>query len=475
MFFAFDFFAELSKDIKMLTFIIVMDPFRYVYARIFHWSTYHAALALMYLAQGIWFAKAWRRSGSARPSSRKLLRWLLAAAGVVLLATGMAPLSMRYFSKSYFPHHGFAYWVLTAARVWMFASFLGLLVLMAVQAALWLAAKGAHAFRGPGIEKSRRKFLRNCVFLAGSAPFLAVAYGFGSRLDFRIRRADIPIAGLPEKLDGLTIVQLSDIHMGDYMPRSQVRRAVAMANRLNADLAVVTGDFITWKGDPLEECISELSRLRAPLGVWGCNGNHERYARAEHEAQELFQLHGMRLLRQQRAELNWRGERLNIIGVDYQSDNYQNGRGTSPYMHMLEGVEPLVRRDMPNLLLSHNPNSFYRASGMGIELSLAGHTHGGQIRIGIDGEELSPALLYTKFVAGKYRLPFGEAREDGTSTYGTDRPGPPADPLLSPFSGPLSAGRSAALYVNRGLGTIWIPVRLEVPPEITLLTLRRTV
>src|SRR2546422_9710899 len=111
-----------------------------------------------------------------------------------------------------------------------------------------------------------------------------------------VERVDVPIEGLPKALDGMKIAQLSDIHIGDFMPREEVRRAVQMANDFRPDLAVVTGDFIISEYYPLEECISELSRLCAPLGTLGCNGNHEIYADAEESAQELFYSHGIRLL-----------------------------------------------------------------------------------------------------------------------------------------------------------------------------------
>jgi predicted MPP superfamily phosphohydrolase len=256
-----------------------------------------------------------------------------------------------------------------------------------------------------------------------------------------VEKVDVPIASLPKSLDGLRIVQISDVHFGDFMPQADLRRAVEMANQLNADLAVLTGDFINDNNDPLEECIRELSRLRAALGVWGCNGNHEIYAEAEDRAQELFQQYGMRLLRQQNEQLEWNGGKFNLIGVDYQRQRTISGE----QRQMLHNVEALVQRDMPNILLSHNPNSFYRAAELGIELSLAGHTHGGQIRVEILDRRWSPARFMTNFVAGLYELPMGNG---------------------------AGSGRSAFLYVNRGLGTFGIPVRLGVPPEITLLTLR---
>jgi uncharacterized protein len=217
---------------------------------------------------------------------------------------------------------------------------------------------------------------------------------------------------------------------------------VNIANDLKPDLAVVTGDFISNEFDPLGDCIAELSKLRAPLGTWGCNGNHEIYADAEDQAQQLFAQHGMKLLRQENTELEWRGSKVNLIGVDYQRDHMTRG----PQGPMLQGIEPLVSREHVNILLSHNPNSFHKAAELGIELSLAGHTHGGQVKFEIIDHSFSPARLITDFVAGLYHLPMSK-NDSG------DR-------------------KTAALYVNRGLGTFGVPVRIGVLPEITLLTLR---
>ena len=169
---------------------------------------------------------------------------------------------------------------------------------------------------------------------------------------------EIPITNLDPALDGLSIAQISDIHLSGYMPRSQVRRAVGMTNELGADLTVVTGDFITGAGDPIADCIEEVSNLRAPLGVWGCNGNHEIYAKAEATAQTLFAQGGMRLLRQENAQLKFKGASFNLIGVDYQRERIPGGEKRRTLLN----IEPLVRRDMLNILLSHNPNSFPRAA-----------------------------------------------------------------------------------------------------------------
>src|SRR5260370_40512683 len=115
-----------------------------------------------------------------------------------------------------------------------------------------------------------------------------------------------------------------------------------------------------------------MCRVRAWVGVWGCNGNHEIYARAEEEAQRLFARAGLKLHRQENAQLTFRGAQFNLIGVDYQRERTPGGQK----VQALAQLHPLARRDMPNILLSHNPNSFNRAAELGIELSLSGHTHG---------------------------------------------------------------------------------------------------
>jgi predicted MPP superfamily phosphohydrolase len=407
-------------------------------------------LLFTYFVQRFWFARAWRLIARVRyPAGRNLLRagWF-ASAVIVLVA--VLDSSLGHF----LPRAGMAAAILLMARLWMSVSFLALAAVGLTGAFNWIS-KSLLAAAAPSnqeiIDRGRRAFFRSAAYLAGGLPFVAGAYGFfKERLSYQVREIEIPVADLPAGLDGLRILQLSDIHAGDFMPPGEIRRAVEMGNELGPDLTVVTGDFITGASDPLEDCIAELSRLHAPLGVWGCNGNHEIYAGAEERAQQLFERFRMRLLRQQNAELTWRGEKFNLIGVDYQRERTASGKK----LPMLRGAEPLVRNDIPNILLSHNPNSFRRAAELGIQLSLAGHTHGGQVQVEIVDHSFSPARFMTNFVAGLYRLPLG-----GNS--------------IPALSGPANDARKhSTLYVNRGLGTIGMPVRLGVPPEITLITLR---
>jgi predicted MPP superfamily phosphohydrolase len=425
-------------------------------------------LALTFLSQRYWFARAWRFAGRLRrPGWRLGIRAAVIAllAATALIALGGIVANLRGTISRGSPLNAFF-------GLWLSSSVFAYLFVKLVAGADWLWQRLRRTFSvspdalpspaaaSETIDHSRRYFFQAAGFLAGAVPFASVVYGFaGERLRFQVREVEIPVGNLPPTLDGLRITQLSDIHVGSYMPVEQVRRAVSMANELGGDLAVVTGDFLTGRTDPLEECIAEISRLRAPLGIWGCNGNHEIYARAEAEAARLFRLHGMKLLRHENAELRWQGTAFNLIGVDYQRQRAADGRG----LPMLPGVKRLIRRDVPNILLSHNPNSFPRAAELGIELSLAGHTHGGQVRVEILDHRWSPAEFLTPYVAGLYKRPLLSPASLNDAEI----------EALPQASSPQHPAASSAIYVNRGLGTIGAPVRLGVPPEITLITLRR--
>lgn len=432
-----------------------------------------AAISLAIVSQRYWFARAWRFAG--RVQGRALRKGMRVALLAVLLGVALVALTAVVRNMRGTISRGS--WWSAFFGLWLSSSILSYLLIKMISGADWLGRRLRLAFSAPpqvpaaepvpaqslvrseGIDHSRRHFVHAAGFLAGAVPFVSFAYGFVSeRFRFETRQIDIPIANLPTALDGLRITQLSDIHVGSYMPVAQVRRAVDMANELRGDLTVVTGDFLTGRTDPLEDCIAELSRLCAPLGVWGCNGNHEIYARAQGEAAALFHRFGMRLLRHENAELRWQGSAFNLIGVDYQAQRDTAGNR----LPMLVGVERLVRRDVPNILLSHNPNTFRRAAELGIELSLAGHTHGGQVRVEILDHRWSPAQFLTPYVAGLYRRPLHSSALLKDAEIAAL---PPASNLGPPASG--------YIYVNRGLGTIGAPVRLGVPPEITLMTLRR--
>ena len=406
-------------------------------------------LALTPAAQAFWFVWVWRALGAVPwLGPRHVLQGLWLVAALVVLVTGIELLAGPVISRRVLGP-----WARAVARLWLIASCIGFLGVIAVGGIEWLSRPITAALpeaQRAWAEPARSLAFRYAALLAGGLPLLATAYGATvGRLRYRVVPVDVPMAHLPPHLDGLRIAHLSDLHIGDFMSRAGIRRAVDRVNALRPDLVVVTGDLITGERDPLEDCIEELSRLRVPLGVWGCHGNHEHWVGAENRAQALFERHRMHLLRQQAVELSWRGGRVNLIGVDDQRERARPGEPSS----MLRGIEGLVRWDIPNILLSHNPDTFPRAAALGIELSLAGHTHGGQFRVALGHRQWSPASLVTPFAAGLYHRPLGP---EGRRTDGESSP-----------------RKSARLYVNSGLGTFGLPVRLGVPPEITVLTLRK--
>lgn len=411
-------------------------------------------LVLLYLSQRYWVRSARRAIGAMRrPGWRTGLRILCDAAGILVLLAVVERFAAFYAHG--WPTPRLSRWSSEFLALWFTWSIVAFVFISVVRGIgrlergnrrLASSKVSAPATSDPPADPERRHFLRAATYAAGALPLAGALYGFAiERFEFEVYRVEVSLPALPPALDGLRILQLSDIHASNYMPIAQVRRIVDKAQLLNPDLIASTGDLLTGRGDPLEACVAELSRLRAPLGVWGCNGNHEIYSHTQEKAALLFRQYGMTMLRQESTLLTWRGAKFNLIGVDYQRQHWFNSQ-SSP---MLEGMESLVRPGIPNILLSHNPNAFPSASEMGIDLMLAGHTHGGQVQVEILDHRISPARFITPYIAGLYRLP------------------------LRGQGGSLSANRYASVYVSRGLGTIGTPVRLGVPPEITLLTLRR--
>ncbi len=271
----------------------------------------------------------------------------------------------------------------------------------------------------------RRNLLNVASAAVCAAPAVALTTGFITRKDFDIKEFDLRVPNLSKDLQGLRLLQLSDIHMGAFYSRTDLRRVVDASNNLRADLAFITGDLITGKMDPLDDCLLELKRLRSHSGIWGCMGNHERLAKISAYATRKALEMDIRFLRRQRDQLKFGDSYINLVGVDHQfkSEGY------------LTGLESFVDKDKFNLLLSHNPDVFPVAAKQGFQLTLAGHTHGGQINVEVAHQNINIVDLVTPYTKGLYTKP------------------------------------DSALYVTSGLGTIGVPVRLGAPPEITLIRL----
>ncbi len=261
--------------------------------------------------------------------------------------------------------------------------------------------------------------------LAGAGVLSVVAGVAALRRTPRIVTQRIAIVDLPPDLEGYRIAQLSDLHCGPFTPPERVRRWVARANALGADLIAVTGDLITSGEDYVDAVAAELGALRAPDGVLACMGNHDYFTDGEALVRALERA-GLTVLRNQGVAVERGGASLYVAGAD---DTW-TGRDDVP--RAVEGAP----RGVPILLLAHDPNLFPQAAERGVALTLSGHTHGGQLAVPWLSRKLTLARIITRFPAGLYRL-----------------------------------GRSA-LYVSRGAGTTGPPVRLGARAELTLLTLR---
>ena len=315
-------------------------------------------------------------------------------------------------------------WFIFGMALWLYTAFFGYLCFHAVR------FTATRLFARRDADVGRRQLIRSVAYASLLAPASVSLYGtFIERTDFGVEEVTLPVPNLPDDLEGLRILQISDVHRSVFLSREELERVVDAARGLSPHLIMHTGDFISSKGDPLEECIEQLSRLRCTLGAFGCLGNHELYAQVEAQATALAGQRGIRVLRQEAQLLRIGTAQLNLVGVDYQRSVDRE--------HYLAGVEHMVVPGAVNLLLSHNPDVFPTAARMGFAVTLAGHTHGGQVRTEILGADINPARFYTPFVKGLYR-------QDGK-----------------------------LCYVTRGIGSIGIPSRVGSPPEITLIRLSR--
>jgi len=240
----------------------------------------------------------------------------------------------------------------------------------------------------------------------------------------RLRNRVVRIDGLPRELDGYRIGQLSDVHCGPNTPAHRVRRWVDRLNALDLDLMTVTGDLITHGSSHVSDVAAALGGLRARDGVYACMGNHDYFTDGEHFVRQLTR-HGLTVLRNRGVVVERDGAQLYVAGVD----------DTWTSRHDVARALADRPAGAPTVLLAHDPNLFPEAIARDVELTLSGHTHGGQLAVpGV--RRLSLARFITEFTAGLYRR-----------------------------------GRSW-LYVNRGAGTTGPPVRLGAPAELAVLTLR---
>ena len=286
----------------------------------------------------------------------------------------------------------------------------------------------------PRLVEGRRKFIQTAGLTAAAAPFVITGDALLRKTyDFTTYNVDLVLPDLPRALDGLRIAQLSDLHAGSFasdQPMQEVRRIV---QGLKPDLIFITGDYVNFHPKELKTIYAELERLNAPLGVIGSLGNHDHYnTPEEHEIlKKALRQSGIHLLVNQNLTLDIDGAKLQIAGTD----NDGLGQRFADLPLALQGLKP----ENPTILLAHDPTFWNReVSGKApVDITLSGHTHGGQVGMSILGKEISVAQFVYKQWAGLYRE------------------------------------NEQLLYVNRGIGTVGPLLRIGIPPEISHFTLRR--
>ena len=316
------------------------------------------------------------------------------------------------------------------AYVWMGVVILLLFSLLAADAARLLAWLFTAVARTP-LDPERRLLFRRALgagaaTLAGVLSLRALQEGLAP---VKVKHVEVPLARLPRALDGTTIAQLSDVHIGaPTIGLAWITELVKKTNAVGADIIAITGDLVDGSVEHLRAAVAPLAGLRARHGVYFVTGNHEYYSGAVAWEAELTRL-GVRVLRNERVRIERDGAGFDLAGVDDHS-----ARGMAPG-HGPDLAAAVAGRDERDelVLLAHQPRQVHEAVDHGVGLQLSGHTHGGQI------------------------WPWGFMVR-----------------LQQGFLAGLTRVGDTMLYTSRGTGYWGPPMRLGADAEITRITLRST-
>ncbi len=298
-----------------------------------------------------------------------------------------------------------------------------------------------------GEDLGRSRFLSQLGMALGTIPFTTLTYGIiRNPYRYQLYKKMVKIDDLPAELEGLRIVQISDIHSGSFTYKEPVLNAIDMINKANADLVFFTGDLVNNRADEMDNFIEVFDKVRAKYGVYSIFGNHDYGDYVEWESKEAKQANreklkethkalGWDLLLNENRMIDINGQSIAIIGVE----NYSALARFPKYGDLNQSYQGTENARL-KILLSHDPTHWEAQvtnAYPDIALTLSGHTHGFQFGIEIPGFKWSPAQYVYKEWAGLYQQ-----------------------------------GKQF-LYVNRGLGFLGYPGRVGILPEVTLLELRK--
>lgn len=360
------------------------------------------------------------------------------ALGLILLATTgqLSNLSKETFST-----------LRTILVLAYFGKFLIILVLM-VDDLRHLFLQAYHALASEGnYDKSRSAFVAQVAVMIGTIPFFLLSYGMiRNRYRYKIFNEKVRVHDLPNALEGLKIVQISDIHSGSLTLKEPIRAAIELINQQQADLVFFTGDLVNTFAAEMRPFMDVFDKIKAKYGIYSITGNHDYgdYARWESAAakqanfQEFTGIHrklGWDLLLNENRMITINGETIAVIGVE----NYSAQQRFSKYGDLAKayaGTEGAALK----LLLSHDPSHWEHEvveHYKDIAITFSGHTHGMQFGIEIPG--------WIKWSPIKY--------------------------IYKQWAGLYESGKQY-LYVNRGFGFLGYPGRVGILPEITVLELQ---
>lgn len=312
----------------------------------------------------------------------------------------------------------------------------------------WVAGLFSRGADSPatGNTISRSEFLAKTAVIATAVPFTAMAYGILSGAhDYRVRRKTVYLPNLPQSFDGIRIGQLSDIHSGSFFNKVAVKGGVEQFIKEKPDVIFFTGDLVNNEAREVKDYLNIFDKLKAPLGVYSVTGNHDygdyKAWVSQREKQENFknlvQAHkqmGFDILMNEHRYLQQGSDRIAILGIE----NWGGG-GFAKY-GKLDQAHAGIDDAAVKLLLSHDPSHWdaqVRTSYPDIDMMFAGHTHGFQFGVELGDFKWSPSQYVYKQWAGLY--------QEG----------------------------SQYLYVNRGFGYLGYPGRIGIPPELTIIELKR--
>lgn len=289
------------------------------------------------------------------------------------------------------------------------------------------------------VDLSRRRFVRYTTMGVSAYAFGGAAYGMIKHDAYKIEHKDIVIENLPAELKGTTITLVSDIHSGQYMNEAEMREYADIINSLGSDIVCIPGDFVNSRIDEIPPLVNAFRDLKAKHGVFGSLGNHDFFSNADYVAKSISNETPVQVLRNEHRKVTINGKDLLIMGVD---DTRGGGADMNTVMRYYENTESKMKQTegdisgKPKILLCHKPYGFDELAKKEIDLILSGHTHGGQVvPVKLGNFNLSFAAAVSKYIEGLYKN-----------------------------------GKSQ-MYVSRGIGSVALPIRLNCPPEITVIKL----